>query len=116
MKGEKYAIGDSITLMCSGCDDEQPHTVQVVTKLGKISKAICDNCEGVSTFNRGVKTSVSVGNSKAAAPYDRTRKYKKGQAMMHSVFGHGEVTSVVESQKIDVLFGDTTRRLIHSQE
>jgi hypothetical protein len=116
MKAEKYAVGDSITMMCSGCDDDMPHTIETVTKLGKISKAICDTCEGVSTFNRGVKTSVAVGKAKAASPYDRTRKYRKGQAMTHSKFGHGEVTAVVETQKIDVLFGDTTRRLIHSQE
>jgi hypothetical protein len=35
--------------------------------------------------------------------------------MMHAIFGHGEVTAVIESQKIDVLFGDRTRRLIHDQ-
>ena len=35
-----------------------------------------------------------------------TRKYRKGQAMMHSTFGQGEVTAVIEPQKIDVLFGD----------
>ncbi len=116
MKAEKFAVGDSVMLMCSSCDDEQPHTVQAATKLGKISKAVCDTCEGVSTFNRGVKTSVSVGKGKAAQPYDRTRKYRKGQAMTHSVFGHGEVTAVLDVQKIDVLFGDKTRRLIHGQE
>jgi hypothetical protein len=36
--------------------------------------------------------------------------------MMHKVFGQGEVTAVIEPQKIDVLFGDQTKRLIHSQE
>ena len=36
--------------------------------------------------------------------------------MNHFKFGHGEVTAVLEPQKIDVLFGDTTRRLIHAQE
>ncbi len=115
MKAEKYAVGDKISLMCSGCDDEREHNIETVTKLGKISKAICSECEGVSTFNRGVKTSVSVGKSKTASPYDRTRKYRKGQAMMHTKFGHGEVTAVLEPQKIDVLFGDQTRRLIHAQ-
>lgn len=116
MKAEKYAVGDSITMMCSGCDVEQPHTIETVTKLGKISKAVCDVCESVSTFNRGVKTSVAAGKAKAASPYDRTKRYKKGQAMTHEVFGHGEVTAVIEAQKIDVLFGDKTRRLIHAQE
>jgi len=36
--------------------------------------------------------------------------------MMHSKFGHGEVTAVIDPQKIDVVFGDSTRRLIHDQQ
>ena len=116
MTTTKYAVGDGLQMMCSVCDVDQNHTVQSVTKLGKITAAVCDACATVSTFSRGVKTSVSVGRAKTASPYDRTRKYRKGQAMMHSVFGQGEVTAVLEPHKIDVLFGDTTRRLIHAQE
>jgi hypothetical protein len=83
--------------------------------MGQITKAICGACETSSTFSRGVKTSFAIGKSKAASPYDRTRKYRKGQSMMHSMFGQGEVTDVIEPCKIDVLFGDKTRRLIHAQ-
>jgi hypothetical protein len=115
MKTTAYAIGDSIEMMCSACDLEQNHTVQTVTKQGKITKASCEACETVSTFTRGVKTSVNMGTGKNASPYDRARKYRKGQAMTHDKFGRGEVTAVIEPQKIDVLFGDQTRRLIHSQ-
>ena len=115
MKIEKYEVGDSVSMLCSSCDTERSHTVQNVTKQGKISKAVCDGCQTSSSFTRGVKTSVEMGKSKTASPYDRTRKYKKGQAMLHSVFGQGEVLAVIEPQKIDVLFGDQTRRLIHAQ-
>lgn len=116
MKVEKYAIGESLKMMCSGCESEQDHVVQNTTKLGKITSAVCGVCATSSTFSRGVKTSVAMGKSKTASPYDRTRKYKKGQSMLHSHFGQGEVTAVLDLQKIDVLFGDTTRRLIHAQE
>ena|SRR5688500_7081901 len=116
MKAEKYSVGDSLTMMCSSCDTEQAHTVQTATKLGKITSAVCSVCATSSTFSRGVKTSVAMSGSKAASPYDRTRKYKKGQAMLHTHFGQGEVTAVVDTQKIDVLFGDRTRRLIHAQD
>jgi hypothetical protein len=116
MKVEKYAVGDSTAMMCSACDTETAHTVQAVTKLGKLTSAVCDSCATASTFSRGVKTSVAMGKSKTASPYDRTRKYKKGQAMLHSHFGQGEVTAVLDLQKIDVLFGDRTRRLIHAQD
>jgi hypothetical protein len=115
MKKEVFQIGQTLEMLCSACEKEQNHTVESVTKLGQITKAICQACETSSTFSRGVKTSVAMGKSKTASPYDRTRKYRKGQAMMHSVFGQGEVTDVIEPQKIDVLFGDRTRRLIHAQ-
>jgi len=115
MKKEVFQVGQTLEMLCSACDVEQKHTVESVTKMGQITKAICQACETSSTFSRGVKTSVAMGKSKTASPYDRTRKYRKGQAMMHSTFGQGEVTDVIEPQKIDVLFGDRTRRLIHAQ-
>jgi|ERR1035437_3718925 hypothetical protein len=115
MKTEVFAIGGTIEMMCSACDVEQNHRIEAVTKQGKITKAACEACETSSTFNRGVKTSVNVGTGKNASPYDRTRKYRKGQAMTHHVFGRGEVTAVIEPQKIDVLFADRTRRMIHAQ-
>ncbi len=116
MKDKAYAVDDSVEMMCSACDLDQNHKVVTVTKQGKITKAACETCETVSTFARGVKTSVSVSSGgRAASPYDRSRKYRKGQAMTHDKFGHGEVTAVIEPQKIDVLFGDQTRRLIHAQ-
>jgi hypothetical protein len=115
MKTEKFEAGQEIEIMCSACDTEQGHTVETVTKLGQITKSVCMVCGTASKFSRGVKTSVAVSKGKSASPYDRTQKYRKGQAMMHSSFGRGEVTAVIEPQKIDVLFGDRTRRLIHAQ-
>ncbi len=115
MKKEVFQVGQILQMFCSACEAEQDHSVETVSKQGQITKAACQVCETSSTFSRGVKTSVAMGKTKTASPYDRTRKYRKGQAMMHSVFGQGEVTDVIEPQKIDVLFGDRTRRLIHAQ-
>ncbi|CAN5877655.1 MAG: hypothetical protein H0X15_14020 [Acidobacteria bacterium] len=111
---KKFAIDEKVERLCSACDTESEHSVMTVTKLGQITKLMCDVCSTVSTFKSGVKTSVGM-TTKAGSPYDRTRKYRKGQAMMHSTFGQGEVTAVIEPQKIDVLFGDQVRRLIHAQ-
>lgn len=110
-----YAVEDSIEMMCSTCDTEKPHAVTSVTKQGVITGAACTECSTESAFSRGVKTNVVAKGGKAAAPYDRLRKYKKGQAMTHAKFGRGEVTAVLDTNKIDVLFGDETRRLIHDQ-
>ena len=111
----KYTVDEKVEKMCSACDVDTNHTVLTVTKLGQITKSVCDVCQSVSTFKSGVKTSVGT-STKAGSPYDRTRKYRKGQAMLHSTFGQGEVMAVIEPQKIDVLFGDQMRRLIHAQD
>jgi hypothetical protein len=116
MEKIKYSVDETIERFCSSCDADQNHTILTVTKLGAITKISCQTCASVSTFKSGVKTSVGMTGTKAGSAYDRTRKYRKGQAMLHSTFGQGEVTAVIEPQKIDVLFGDQTRRLIHSQE
>lgn len=116
MKNKKFAVDESVERLCSACDTEQPHKVVTVTKQGLITKLSCQVCETVSTFSRDVKTSVSMNRTKAGVPYDRTRKYRKGQSMVHTTFGQGEVMAIIEPHKIDVLFGDQVRRLIHSQE
>jgi hypothetical protein len=35
--------------------------------------------------------------------------------MLHPSFGMGEVTALIEPRKIDVLFADRLRRLIHAR-
>jgi hypothetical protein len=35
--------------------------------------------------------------------------------MIHPMWGQGEVTAVIEPRKIDVLFSDRLRRLIHAR-
>jgi hypothetical protein len=114
MKKQKFTVDEKVERLCSACDTDSEHTVMIVTKQGQITKLICDVCQTVSTFKSGVKTSVGM-TTKAGSAYDRTRKYRKGQAILHTTFGQGEVMAVIEPQKIDVLFGDRVRRLIHAQ-
>ena len=116
MTQEKYQAGDTLEMFCGSCDIDEVHTVEMATKGGKISKMICNACSSRSSFVRGVKSSITVGTGRVASPYDRSRKYRRGQVMMHNIFGHGEVTAVFDRQKIDVIFGDRTRRLIHDQQ
>ena len=60
-------------------------------------------------------TTAPQASSLPGAPYDRTHTYRAGQSLTHPVFGQGEVTTVIENQKIDVLFPDRLRRLIHAR-
>ena len=107
---EKFEVGQTIEIMCSVCETEKDHTVETVTKQGQITKSICQTCETASTFSRGVKTSVAMTKGKTASPYDRTRKYRKGQSMRTILSGRAstgyrtaEIAFLGDRQEFDSL-------------
>ena len=111
-----YEIGARVDKFCEVCQEERGHIVASVRKSGHISRVSCSKCGHRSSVKAGAGTIPAQTSGKGAAPYDRTRTYRTGQHMMHPMYGQGEVTAVIEPQKIDVLFADRIRRLIHSQQ
>lgn len=109
-----FVVGERVEKLCTKCEVERGHVVASVTKRGQVSRVTCPICQTRSTFKSGVKTSGSRA-SQAGAPYDPSRQYRAGQTLMHPAFGLGEVTALVEPQKIDVLFADRMRRMIHGR-
>lgn len=114
MEEEKavFKIGDRVDQMCISCNEERGHIVVSVSKAGKITRVSCPMCASRVVYRGGTTRRAS---DKSGAPYDRTRAYRKGQTLMHPTFGEGEVTAIIESQKMDVLFADRMRRMIHAQ-
>jgi hypothetical protein len=110
-----YNVGDRVEKLCTVCDEERGHVVATITKRGQISRVDCPKCGTRSTFKSKGQKSSTGSTTQTGAPYDRTRAYKPGQTMMHPVYGMGEVTALIEPQKIDVLFSDRLRRLIHAR-
>lgn len=115
MEQQAHAIGDRVEKLCVVCGEERGHVVASVTKRGQISRVDCPKCGKRSSFKSAVPLTGNRSSAKAGAPYDQMRTYRTGQTMMHPTFGAGEVTAVIEPQKIDVLFSDRMRRLIHSR-
>jgi hypothetical protein len=113
MEKQIYAVGDRVEKMCALCGEERGHVVASITKKGQVSRVTCPKCGTRSSFKSGVATSGRHDGEKTSAPYDRTRTYRTGQTMMHPTYGLGEVTAIIEPKKIDVLFADRMRRLIH---
>ena len=111
MEEKKVAIGDRIDQMCLTCGEERGHIVASISKLGKITRVSCPICNSRVPYKGGATRAAA---AKVGTPYDRARTYRRGQTMMHPHFGEGEVTAVIESGKIDVLFADRMRRLIHA--
>ena len=112
---QTYAIGDRVEKLCVVCQEERGHVVASVTKRGLISRVTCPKCSTRSSFSNGSRTTRSGSKSVNSEPYDRTRTYRTGQTMSHPIWGAGEVTALIEPRKIDVLFADRIRRLIHSR-
>jgi len=115
MEKPTYAIGDRVEKMCLVCGEERGHVVASVTKRGSISRVTCPKCSTRSSFSSGMKLTGSRAKSVQSEPYDMARTYRTGQVMIHPMWGQGEVTAVIEPRKIDVLFADRIRRLVHSR-
>lgn len=110
----EFVIGDRVEKLCVKCGEERGHVIASLTKRGKISRVTCPKCGTVGSFKSGATTGTR-RKLDPGAPYDQTRAYRTGQTMMHPTFGQGEVTALIEPQKIDVLFADRMRRLVHAR-
>jgi len=114
MEKEVFTVDQRVDQLCAVCGEERGHIVKSVTKLGQISRVSCSKCGTVSIFKRSLRTSPRPAN-KIPSPYDRTVTYRAGQSMTHEMFGIGEVTRLIEPRKMEVLFQDRLRCLIHAQ-
>jgi hypothetical protein len=112
----QYKVGDRVDKLCAVCQEERGHVVASLNKLGRISRLSCSQCGTRSTFKRDKVAKNKRSLPPDSAPYDWTRTYRKGQTMLHPTFGLGEVTAVIEPKKIDVLFTDRVRRLVHARD
>jgi hypothetical protein len=114
MEKQVFTVGERIDKFCAVCAEERGHIVASVTKRGQISRVSCPKCSTVSTFKLASRT-LPHPAMKAPSPYDRTLTYRAGQSMTHEMFGIGEVTRLMEPRKMEVLFQDRLRCLIHAQ-
>jgi hypothetical protein len=109
-----FVVGDRVEKFCIKCGEERGHVVSTLNKRGKISRVSCPKCGTLGTFKTGSATGAR-RKTDPGAPYDQTRAYRTGQTMQHPTFGQGEVTALIEPLKIDVLFADRIRRLVHAR-
>ncbi|MBA3247362.1 MAG: hypothetical protein ACR2GW_06960 [Pyrinomonadaceae bacterium] len=114
MEQQLSTVGERAEKLCAVCNEERGHIVVSVTIRGQISRVRCPKCSTLSTFKRSARTPQRP-SAQPGAPYDQTRTYRAGQSMTHPTYGEGEVTALIEPHKIDVLFSDRLRRLIHSR-
>lgn len=114
MEKQTYTVGERADKLCAVCEEERGHVVTSVNVRGRISRVRCPKCGTLSTFKLSSRTSPRT-SAQTLSPYDQTRTYRAGQTIIHSTYGEGEITALVEPQKIDVLFPDKVRRLVHAR-
>ncbi len=114
MDNQIHQSGERVEKFCAVCGEERGHVVSSVTKAGRITGVSCPKCGTRSRFKAGGEVRARAA-ARPGGPYDSSQTYRAGQSMSHPVFGMGEVTAVIEPQKIDVLFSDRMRRLIHAR-
>lgn len=107
-----FITGERIEQMCVVCGEERGHIVASISKQGRITRVSCPMCGSLVPFKGGITRRRS---TKVGGPYNQAQTYRRGDAMVHPLFGEGEVTGIIEPQKIDVLFADRLRRLIHAR-
>lgn len=115
MEKQTYAVGDRVEKLCAICHEERGHVVASVTKRGLISRVTCPKCGTRSSFSSDSRVTGERSKTLHSEPYDRRRTYRTGQTLIHPMWGAGEVTALIEPRKMDVLFSDRIRRLIHSR-
>jgi hypothetical protein len=115
MEKLRHTIGERTEKLCAVCKEERGHIVVSINVRGAINRVDCSKCGTRTAFKQSAST-IQRSSSQAGLPYDKTYKYRAGQTMTHPNYGQGEVTALIEPLKIDVLFSDKLRRLVHSRD
>src|SRR2546423_14073709 len=109
MEKQTYTVGERADKLCAVCNEERGHVITSINIRGQISRVSCPKCGTLSTFKLSSRTKPRP-QTQTLSPYDRRRMYRPGQTMMHTTYGMGEGTALIEPQKIDGLFPDRVRR------
>jgi hypothetical protein len=115
MNQRLYKVGQRVDKWCAACCEERGHVVASVSVKGQATRVSCPICGTRGAFKPSTNSSGKSGSRKESQPYDWTHSYRVRQVIHHPIYGPGEVVALIEPKKMDVLFADRIRRLIHSR-
>ena len=136
-------IGENINSWCTPCKLVLLHTIEAIAG-GKITRVHCNTCRARHSYrakppaarsaNGRVGARQTNGTSgeqttrpseyevlmrgrteSAARPYATSSRFKVSEIISHATFGLGAVTAERDNVKIDVLFSDRARVLVHGR-
>ncbi len=115
MNQRLYEVGQRVDKWCAMCGEERGHVIASVSVKGHATRARCPICGTLGSVKNCTNSSGKSESGKQSQPYDWTHSYRIRQVINHPIYGVGEVVALIEPKKMDVLFADRIRRLIHSR-
>jgi hypothetical protein len=133
------AIGKDVDSWCTRCRMLLAHTIEAVVN-GRITRVHCNTCGGQHVYRPRPPGEGSEGRARqrradgaratakpvrdhatllrgrdpsSARGYASTERFKDGELIRHPTFGLGVVISLKDANKIEVLFADGSKTLIH---
>lgn len=119
------AQGATTDAFCPSCGAITRQTI-AATKGSRAAKAECTVCKSVHPYRKNAPEAKAKKKSpfedatggrdmSKAIPYKTNRKFNADDLIKHKTFGIGLVTRVVTDKKMEVLFEQSTKLLIHGQ-
>lgn len=119
------SAGSKIDAWCPACKHIRQHTV-VAMKGTRAAKTDCTVCGSVHPYRKNppdtkakkrsqYEDAMEGRNVSKPIPYKVTRKFNSEDVIQHKVFGVGLVTRVISDKKMEVLFEESTRLLVHGR-
>jgi hypothetical protein len=133
-------VGKDIDSWCTKCKLVLAHTIEAVVN-GRVTRVHCNTCGGQHAYRakapgtsarkpRSTRSASERAESKritdfatmlrnrdpsTAHAYATTERFKPGDLIRHPTFGLGLVTALKEMNKIEVVFGDGAKTLVHKR-
>jgi hypothetical protein len=117
-------VGGAIDAYCSKCKSVKSH-VLVALKGGRPAKTECGTCGSVHAYRKTApdtskkrspfEDAMDGRDTSKAIPYKLDRKFNLSDVVKHKSFGIGLVTRVISDKKMEVLFEQSTKLLIHGR-
>jgi hypothetical protein len=126
------AVGQNVDSWCTKCKLVLAHTVEAVVK-GRITRVHCNTCGGQHAYRASAPgTSARTRAARESEPktpnyasllkgrdpakartYATTDRFAVGDLIAHATFGLGLVTALRDVNKIEVVFSDGPKVLLH---
>lgn len=123
-------IGDRVDSYCGRCKMMLAHTVEAI-EGGKIKKCHCNTCGAQHAFRPKPPKRIGSGpggfestdfdklvkgqDPDKAKKYATSERFQPTELIKHASFGMGIVLACKESNKIEVLFEDGAKTLVHGR-